>query len=81
MLSLASDKAILFVENFPKRYYLDDSITSSPAFCFRTALKLHNIPVTHKLFKKVINNPDSSKAPGPDYMPVLILQNYEPKIS
>ena len=30
---------------------------------------------------KVITNLDSSKAPGPDYIPVVVLKNCEPELS
>ena len=33
------------------------------------------------MVKKVITNLDSSKAPGPDCIPVVVLQNYEPELS
>ena len=46
MLSSASDKAKLFVENFFKNSNLDDSGISFPVFPPRTNLKLHNISVT-----------------------------------
>ena len=51
--------------------------TSLPAFRSRTVLTLHNIPVTHRLVKRVINDLDSSKASGLDYMPVVVLKNCE----
>ena len=44
---------------------------SLPVFPSRTNLKLHNISVTPKMVKKVITNLDSSKASGPDCIPVL----------
>ena len=43
----------------------------------RTALKLHVISVTRKIVKKVITNLDSSKVPGLDCIPVVVLKNYE----
>ena len=46
VLSSASDKAKLFVENFSKNSNLDDSGISLPAFPARTSLKLQNISVT-----------------------------------
>ena len=46
-----------------------------------TNLKLHNLSITPKMVKKVILNLDSSKAPGPDCIPVLILKNCEPELS
>ena len=33
------------------------------------------------MVKKVITNLDLSKASGPDYIPVVVLKNYEPKLS
>ena len=57
-------------------------LISLPAFPSRTNLKLHNIPVTpKKMVKKVITNLDLSKAPGPDSISVVVLQNCEPELS
>ena len=50
-------------------------------FSSRTNLKLHNISVTPKMVKKVITNLDSSKASGPDCIPVVVLKNCEPELS
>ena len=49
-------------------------------FSSRTNLKLHNISVTLKMVKKVMTNLDSSKASGPDCIPVVILKNCEPEL-
>ena len=38
-------------------------------------VKLHNISVTPKMVKKVVTNLDSSKASGPDGIPVVVLKN------
>ena len=81
MLSSASDKAKLFAKNFSKNSNLDDSGISLPVFPSRTSLKLHNISITPKMVKKVITNLDSSKASGPDYIPVVVLKNCEPELS
>ena len=81
MLSSASDKAKLFAKNFSKNSNLDDSGISLPVFSSRTNLKLHNISVTRKIVKKVITNLDSSKATGPDCIPVVVLKNCEPDLS
>ena len=72
MFSSASDKAKLFSKNFSKNY-LDDSGTSLPVFPSRTILKLRN--TFPKMVTKVIMNLDSSKASGPDCIPVVILKN------
>ena len=68
VLSSASDKAKLFAKNFSKNSNL-------------SYLKLHNISITPKMVKKVIMNLDSSKASGPDCIPVVVLKNCEPELS
>ena len=64
---------------YKKEFY--DSGISLPAFPSITNLKLHNISVTTNLVKKVITNLDSSKMPGTDFIPVVVLKNCEPKLS
>ena len=81
MLSSPSDKAKLIAEKFSKNSDLDDSGISLPAFLFRTNFKLRNISVTPKLVKKVIMNPDMSKASSPDCIPVVVLKTCEPELS
>ena len=81
VLSFASDKAKLFAKSFSKNSNLDDSGISLPVFPSRTNLKLHNISITLKMLKKVIMKLDSSKASGPDCIPVVVLQNCEPELS
>ena len=55
---------------------LDDSGISLPVFLSRNNLKLHNISVTPKMFKKVIMNLDLSKVPGSDCIPVMVLRKF-----
>ena len=81
VLSSTSDKAKLFAKNFSKNSNLDDSGISLPVFPSRTNLKLHNISITLKMVKKVITNLDSSKASGPDCIPVVVVKNCEPELS
>ena len=82
VLSSASDKTKLFAKNFSKNSNFDDSgISLPPVFPSRTNLKLHNISITPKMVKKVIMNLDSSKASGPDCIPVVVLKNCEPELS
>ena len=81
VLSSTSGKAKLFPEMFSNKFNLDDSGISLPVFCSRTNLKLHNISVTSKMFKKVIMNLDFSKASVPDCIPVVVLRNCEPELS
>ena len=80
VLSSASDKAKLFAKNFSQNSDLDDSGICLPVFHSKTNLKLHNIPLTPKMVKKVIVNLDSSKASGLDCIPVVALKNCEPKL-
>ena len=80
-MSCASDKAKLRAKNFSKNSNLDDSDISLPVFPSRTNLKLHTISITPKIVKKVITNLDSSKASGPDYIPMVVLKNREPELS
>ena len=80
VLSSPSDKAKLFAKNFYKNSD-DDSGISLPAFPSRTNLKLHNISITPKMVKKVITNLNSSKASGPDCIPVVVLKNCQPELS
>ena len=80
VLSSASDKAKLFAKNFSQNSSLDDSGISLPAFPSRTNLKQH-ISVTPKMVKKAITNLDSSKASGPDCIPVVVLKNCKPELS
>ena len=81
VLSSASDKAKLFAENFSLNSNLDDLGVSLPVFTSRTNLKLHNISVTPKMFRKVVINLNFSKVPGPDCIPVVVLKNCEPELS
>ena len=82
VLSSASDKAKLFAKNVSKNSNLDDSgIFSLPVFPSGTNLKLHNISRIPKMVKKVIKNLDSSKASGPDCIPVVFVKNCEPEPS
>ena len=57
------------------------TLVSLAVFPSRKNLKLHNIFVTPKMVKKVITNPDSSKASGLDCIPVVVLKNCRPGFS
>ena len=81
VLSSASDKAKLITKNLCESSNLDVSSISLPIFPSRTNLKLHKISLTPKMVKKIITNLDSSKVPGLDYIPVVVLKNYEPELS
>ena len=58
VLSCPSDKAKLLAENFSMNSDLDDSRMSLTVFPSRTNLKLYNIYVTPKMFRKVVINLD-----------------------
>ena len=80
-MSSSSDKAILFDKDFfSKNSNLDGLGISVPVFPPKTNLKLHNSSVFSKIVKKVIRNLDSSKASGPDCIPVAVLKNCEPEL-
>ena len=44
-------------------------------------MKLHNVSVTRKMVKMVISNLDSSKASGPDCIPVVVPNNCKSELS
>ena len=81
VLASATDKANLFTKNFSKNSNLDNSGITLPVFSSRTNQKLHNISVTPKMVEKFITNLDSSKAFGPDFIPVVVLRNCGPELS
>ena len=81
VLPSAADKVKLFAQNFPLNSNLDHSGISLPVFPSTTNLKLHNIPVTPKMVRKVVMNLDLSKASGPNCIPVVVLKNCEPELS
>ena len=71
----------MFTKDFSKNSNLDDSGISLPVFASRTNLKLYNISITPKIVEKAITNLDSSKASGPNRIPVVVLKNCEPELS
>ena len=81
VLSSASDKEKLFAKNFSTNSNLYDLGIFLPVFPSRTNLKLHNISTTPKIVEKIIMNLDSSKASGPDCIPVVVLKNCEAELS
>ena len=69
------------LKTFLRTLILIISGMSLPVFPSRTNPKLHNISVTPTMVKKVITNLDFSNASGPNFIPVVILKNCEPKLS
>ena len=78
MSSSTSDKTKFFVKIFYKNFNLDDSGIPLSGFPCITIMKLHNIPVTLKLFQKVMIIFDFSEMSPPDSFPVTVLKKYEP---
>ena len=62
VFSSSCDKIKLFTKNFSGNSTLDNLGILLPAFSFTTNLKLHNLPVTSTLVKKMRFNLFSSKA-------------------
>ena len=81
MLSSTCDKAKLFAKNFSKNSNLNYLSILLPVVSSRPNLKLHNISITPKMFKKVITKLDSSKVCGPDCIAVVVLRNHELELS
>ena len=69
------------LKTFLKTLILMTLVSILPVFPSRTNLKLYNISITPKMVKKVITILDSSKAVGPDCIPVVVLKNSEPELS
>ena len=72
MLSCASDKAKL-LKSFLRTYI---PMTYFP----RTNIRRHNILLTPKIAENFIIDLDFLKASGPDFIPVVVLSNYEPQL-
>ena len=81
VLSAASDKAKLSAENICRNCNLDGSFISLPVFPSRTNLKLHIIPVTPMMVKKLIMSLDLSKTSGRYCTSVVVLTNCQPDLS
>ena len=80
MLSSPSDKTNLFAKIFSKNSNVDDSSIFLPTFPSRTNLKLHNIHVTPKQVKVIINF-ELSKVSGLYYISAVVLQKCEHDLS
>ena len=80
VLSFACHKAKLVAKNSSKNANLDESGIFLPVFPSRTRLKLHNISVTPKKFKRIVTNLDLSRVSNPDCIPLMAIKNYEPKL-
>ena len=81
VLSAASDKAKLSAENICRNCNLDGSFISLPVLPSRTNLKLHIIPVTPMMVKKLIMSLDLSKTSGRYCTSVVVLTNCQTDLS
>ena len=81
VLSFKSDKEKLFAEILFRTSNLVRAGISFPFFPFRTNLKLHNVPVTPKLIRKVITDLDSWQTSGRDCILVVVWNNYQSELS
>ena len=67
-------KQICMLKKNSKNSHLDSGM-SLRTLLSRAIMKLYNIPVTLKLFEKLLTKLDSSKAYGLDCIPVVVLKN------
>ena len=81
VISSSIDKANLFASNFASNSTLEERGHPLPEFPSRTDSLLGNITVTVKDIATRIRNLDSTKATGPDDIPVIVLKNICPEIS
>lgn len=81
VLTLASDKAKLFGEQFAKNSTLNDKDCPLPNFPKRTNISFSEVSVTPKLVSKAISQLEMGKASGPDEIPVVVLKNCAPELS
>ena len=81
IVTSSADKANIFASLFAKNSTLDDLGQSPPDFPLVTSTKLENFKVTAKEVSKLIKELDSSKATGPDGIPVIVLKHLSPELS
>ena len=86
VFSSAFDIEKLLTENFSKETNLDDDDHHHhhhlfTCFSSRTTLKMHNIPATPMLVKKIKTNFDLSNASSSDCIPVMVLKICQSKLS
>lgn len=80
MLSSSFGKSKLFAEIISENSNLDGLENLLSFLSSRTIPKLHNLSVTPKMLKKVINTFNSSKGSGPYCIPLVALSNCVPKL-
>ena len=81
VISSSSEKAKLFAANFASNSTLDDQGHTLPDFPQLTDNQLNKFSVTAKEIGKLVKGLDSTKATGPDGIPVVVLKNISPELS
>ena len=81
VISSSVDKAELFAKNFASNSTLDDKGCALPDYPTKTDKSLSNFTVSAKEVAKLIRALDSTKATGPDNIPVVVLKNISPELS
>ena len=81
ILSSASDKATLFAKNFAANSNLDDTNHVLPNFPSRTDIQLSDFFITAKEVSKLLSSLETSKAVGPDEIPVIVIKNLIPELA
>ena len=77
----SKDKANIFASKFAANSNLDDLGSLPPEFPPVTDEKLCESKVTASLISKLITELDSTKATGPDGIPVVVLKHLNPELS
>ena len=81
VISSSIDKAELFAKNFASNSNLDDKGCALPNYSSKTDKSLSSFTVSAKEVAKLIKALDSTKATGPDNIPVIVLKNISPELS
>ena len=81
VLTSSVDKSSLFAKLFSSNSTLDDSGHELPEFTPRTDVTIESCPITASQVASVISQLDSSKATGPDGIPVIVFQKCSPELS
>ena len=81
VLSSSVDKSNLFAKNFSSNSNLDDLGHPLPDYPSKTDSSLSNFTVSAKEVASLISGLDSTKATGPDNIPVMVLKNISPELS
>ena len=79
LLHLIKENSLLKI--FPRTLILKAQVSLYLLSLLKLICKLHNIYLTPMMVKKSHNEPNSSKASGPDSIPVVVLKNWEPELS